>query len=216
MMNVAAPLAMELLKAKPKERSDMILEPLHVIIGIAMLGFCPQGTKLTIGGNLLYLQKPTWTQGMRRWYYQDTKDDLFYLFHAIRRYYKWYKEKDDEIFNYILELSKIGIQKLMDTYSGLDKKSIQHTLALYKNMLNLNIPDLFKDTDDDTVTIDEVFQNITEIYDKKTLIIIFSIFKLLEAATSKEDIQSYLMALRHIMMPINRRIQIWMAERMSF
>ena len=215
-MNVAAPLAMELLKAKPKERSDMILEPLHVIIGIAMLGFCPQGTKLTIGGNLLYLQKPTWTQGMRRWYYQDTKDDLYYLFHAIRRYYKWYKEKDDEIFNYILELSKRGIQKLMDTYSSHENKSIQHTLALYKNMLNLNIPDLFKDTDDDTVTIDEVFQNITEIYDKKTLIIIFSIFKLLEAATSKEDIQSYLMALRHIMMPINRRIQIWMAERMSF
>ena len=83
-------------------------------------------------------------------------------------------------------------------------------------MLNLNIPDLFKDTDDDTVTIDEVFQNIIEIYDKKTLIIIFSIFKLLEAATSEEDVQSYLMALRHIMMPINRRIQIWMAERMSF
>ena len=215
MMN-AAPLAMELLKAKPKERSDMILEPLHVVIGIAMLGFCPQGTKLTIGGNLLYLQKPTWTQGIRRWYHQDTKDDLYYLFHAIRRYYKWYKEEDDEIFNYILELSKKGIQKLMDTYSSQDKKSIQHTLALYKNMLNLNIPDLFKDTDDDTVTIDKVFQNITEIYDKKTLIIIFSTFKLLEGATSEEDIQSYLRALRHIMMPINRRIQTWMAERMSF
>ena len=97
-----------------------------------------------------------------------------------------------------------------------DKKSIQHTLALYKNMLNLNIPDLFKDTDDDTVTIDKVFQNITDIYDKKTLIIIFSTFKLLEGATSEEDIQSYLRVLRHIMMPINRRIQTWMAERMSF
>jgi len=85
MMN-AAPLAMELLKAKPKERSDMILEPLHVIIKIAMLGFCPEGTKLTISANLLYLQKPTWTQGVTRWYQQDTKEDLYYLFHAIRRY----------------------------------------------------------------------------------------------------------------------------------
>tara|TARA_Y100001970_G_C13965648_1_gene715476 strand:- start:241 stop:891 length:651 start_codon:yes stop_codon:yes gene_type:complete len=216
MMNVAAPLAMELFKAKPKERSDMILEPLHVIIGIAMLGFCPEGTKLTIGGNLLYLQKPTWTQGIRRWYHQDTKDDLFYLFHAIRRYYKWYKEKDDIIFNYILELSKKGIQKLMDTYSSHDKKSIQHTLALYKNMLNLNSHELFKDTDEDMVTLDEVFQNITEIYDKKTLYVIYNTFKLLETASSEQDRISYIKVLRNIMMPINRRIQIWMEERMRF
>ena len=215
MMN-AAPLAMELLKAKPKERSDMILEPLHVIIKIAMLGFCPEGTKLTISANLLYLQKPTWTQGVTRWYQQDTKEDLYYLFHAIRRYYKWYKKEDNEIFNYILELAKKGISKLIRTYSSVDKKSILHTLSLYKNILNIDNPELFNDADEDTVTIDNVFENITKVYEQKTLMIAFSTFKLMEETENQEDIQSYLRGLRYILKPINCKIQRWITERLTF
>ena len=215
MMN-AAPLAMELLKAKPKERSDMILEPLHVIIKIAMLGFCPEGTKLTISANLLYLQKPTWTQGVTRWYQQDTKEDLYYLFHAIRRYYKWYKKEDNEIFNYILELAKKGISKLIRTYSSVDKKSILHTLSLYKNILNIDNPELFNDTDEDTVTIDNVFENITKVYEQKTLMIAFSTFKLMEETENQEDIQSYLRGLRYILKPIDCKIQRWITERLTF
>ena len=215
MMN-AAPLAMELLKAKPKERSDMILEPLHVIIKIAMLGFCPEGTKLTISANLLYLQKPTWTQGVTRWYQQDTKEDLYYLFHAIRRYYKWYKQKDNEIFNYILELAKKGISKLIRTYSSVDKKSILHTLSLYKNILNIDNPELFNDTDEDTVTIDNVFENITKVYEQKTLMIAFSTFKLMAETENQEDIQSYLRGLRYILKPVDCKIQRWITERLTF
>ena len=216
MMN-AAPLAMELMKARPKERSDMILEPLHVMITMAMLGFCPEGTKLTIVSNLLHLQKPTWTQGIRRWYQQDTKEDLYYLFHAIRRYYKWYKKQDNEIFNYILQLSKNGIKKLIITYSSIEKKSILHTLSLYKNILNLDIPDLFNDADENTLTIDNVFESITTIYDQKLLMIIFSLFKLMEATdNSQEDIDSYLRGMRHTMAPINRKIQQWITERLTF
>ncbi len=215
MMN-AAPLAMELLKAKPKERSDMILEPLHVIIKIAMLGFCPEGTKLTISANLLYLQKPTWTQGVTRWYQQDTKEDLYYLFHAIRRYYKWYKKEDNEIFNYILELAKKGISKLIRTYSSVDKKSILHTLSLYKNILNIDNPELFNDADEDTVTIDNVFENITKVYEQKTLMIAFSTFKLMEETENQEDIQSYLRGLRYILKPVDCKIQRWITERLTF
>ena len=83
-------------------------------------------------------------------------------------------------------------------------------------MLNLNSHELFKDTDEDMVTLDEVFQNITEIYDKKTLYVIYNTFKLLETASSEQDRISYIKVLRNIMMPINRRIQIWMEERMRF
>ena len=215
MMN-AAPIAMELLKSKPKERSDMILEPLHVMITIAMLGFCPAGTKLTIASNLLYIQKPNWSQGMLRWYQQDTKEDLYYLFHAIRRYYKWYKKQDSEIFDYILELSKKGIKKLITTYSSVDKKSILHTLSLYQNILNLDIPDLFKDTDENTLTLDNVFEGITDVYNKKLLMIVFSLFKMLEEAETPEAVTAYLRALRYTLVPTNRKIQQWITERLTF
>ena len=215
-MTSTAPVALELLKSKPKENSDMILEPLQMMIGMAMLGFSPEGTKLTIISNLLHLQKPAWTQGIQRWYHQDTKEDLYYLFHAIRRYYKWYKKRDNEIFNYILELAKNGIKKLISTYSTVNKKSILHTLSLYKNILQLDIPDLFNDADENTLTIDNVFENITEIYDQKLLMAVFTLFKLIETATTQEDVDSYLRGLRYSLEPTNRRIQRWITERLVF
>ena len=48
----AAPVAFELLKGKPtKEHADLILEPLQVMINLAVLGFCPIGTKININNN---------------------------------------------------------------------------------------------------------------------------------------------------------------------
>ena len=109
-MTALAPVALELLKGKNnKEQVDLILEPLQVMINLAVLGFCPIGTKINIHENMLYLHQPTFAQGLWRWWEGDSKDDLYYLFHAIRRYYKWYKNKDNEIYNYILELAKEGM-----------------------------------------------------------------------------------------------------------
>ena len=107
-----------------KERSDMILEPLQVMIQLGILSFCPIGTKLSISENILYIQEPSWTQGMLRWYKNDKKDDLYYLFQAIRRYYLWYNPNEKEIFKRILEVAMNGIKKLIQTYESSDKLSI--------------------------------------------------------------------------------------------
>ena len=150
-----------------KEKSDMILEPLQVMIQLSFLSFCPIGTKLSIAENLLYLQLPSWSQGMTRWYMKDNKDDLYYLFQAIRRYYLWYKPDTCIIYEKILETAIKGIQKLIKTYENTDKISIRHTLTLYTNILNLESPELFKDTTDQDVNIDSVFENVTKLYNKK-------------------------------------------------
>ena len=113
-----------------KERSDMILEPLQVMINLALLNYCPIGTKISISNNNLHLQQPTYVQGVVRWWNKDTKDDLYYLFHAIRRYYLWYKTKEDKRFDYILQTAIKGISKLIETYSASNQHSITHTLSL--------------------------------------------------------------------------------------
>ena len=69
-----------------KEETDMILEPLQVMVQLALLAYCPIGTKVSVSNNILQIQRPTLFQGVWRWYNQDGKDDLYYLFHAIRRY----------------------------------------------------------------------------------------------------------------------------------
>ena len=94
---------MEMLTSNIKEKADMILEPLQVMIELSMLAYCEIGTKLSVDGNLLRLHQPSYVQGIIRWWKNDKKQDIHYLFHAIRRYYIWYKSENTKIYNYILE-----------------------------------------------------------------------------------------------------------------
>lgn len=213
-----APVALEFFRGKNvKEQSDMILEPLQVLITLAILGFCPVGTKISISQNTLYLHRPTLVQGLLRWWEGDSKDDLYYLFHAIRRFYKWYKNIDNEIYNYILGLAKNGIKNLIKTYQKSDKKSILHTLSLYGNILDLDTPDLFKTSDDDqeSITIDKVFANVKDLYDQKILVIVFSTLKLITESSNNNDINKYIDGLNLILKPTNDRIRSWIQQNLT-
>lgn len=213
-----APVALEFFRGKNvKEQSDMILEPLQVLITLAILGFCPVGTKISISQNTLYLHKPTLVQGLLRWWEGDSKDDLYYLFHAIRRFYKWYKNTDNEIYNYILGLAKNGIKNLIKTYQKSDKKSILHTLSLYGNILDLDTPDLFKTSDDDqeSITIDKVFANVKDLYDQKILVIVFSTLKLITESSNVNDINKYIDGLNLILKPTNDKIRSWIQQNLT-
>ena len=217
-MTALAPVALELLKGKPtKEQADLILEPLQLMINLAVLGFCPIGTKININDNMLYLHQPTFTQGLWRWWEGDSKDDLYYLFHAIRRYYKWYKNEDNKIYDYILDLAKTGIKNLIKTYQKADKKSILHTLSLYNNILDLDTPDLFKTDSEDTesITIDNVFKNVTTLYDKKTLVIVFKILQLMTDCDNEIYVTQYISGLNSILKPTNRNIRNWIQSNLT-
>lgn len=203
-------------KNKTKEKADMILEPLQVMITLAQLNFCPIGTKITISQNILYLHKPSFSQGLFRWWEGDSKDDLYYLFHAIRRYYKWYKTMEDEKYILILKLAKDGIKKLITTYHCANNKTILHTLSLYHNILELNNPELFNtDNTAETINIDQVFQNITSIYDTKMLVIIFSTFQIIEQSTNENEIDSHLSGLKIQMESTEKNIRSWIQTNLT-
>ncbi len=198
-----------------KERSDMILEPLQVMIQLGLLSFCPTGTKVSVSDNLLHLQQPSYVQGVVRWWQSDNKDDLYYLFHAIRRYYKWYKPQNNKVYNHILTLAIKGISKLTETYSKTDKTSITHTLNLYKNVLGLENPDLFKNTEESSVNIDNVFEKITSIYDERLLRAVFNTFKLMQDEKNENNIQWYLQAIQYTLSPTNILLRKWIHENLT-
>jgi hypothetical protein len=212
--SLAKKLVIENLKSTPKERVDMILEPLQVMIQLAILGYCPKGTKISISENTLLLQRPTWAQGVWRWYGRDCREDLYYLFHAIRRFYLWYKNEDEGTYNYILERSKEGIKRLIETYDT-ERSSLIHTLNLYKNILDLESPDLFKTDEEGAINIDSVFKNIVTIYDKKLLRSVICILKLLEAEKDKENIGKYCDGLQNILDPTQKSIKNWIREKLT-
>lgn len=208
---------MNALNTHVKERSDMILEPLQVMIQLSLVSKCPIGTKVSVSDNILQIQQPYIYQGILRWWQADNKDDLYYLFHAIRRYYKWYKNQDNKIFNSILETAIEGIDRLIETYSQCnDKQSIVHTLSLYKNVLCLDTPALFSDSsNNEVINIDNVFENITKLYDKRLLKIIHNLLLLFKEEQNEENRLLYLSGLTQILTPLNKQIKSWIHENLT-
>jgi len=206
---------MDLIKSHPKEKIDMILEPLQVLTQLAVLSFLPVGTKISISNNILNLQQPTMFQGVMRWYKNDNKDDLYYLFHAIRRYYKWYKNKEDPVYSRILQLAISGITRLIDTYNRTNATTITHTLNLYKNILEQDSDELFKDDSESSINVDDVFEKITDIYDRKLMVILYSIFQLMEEEENEVNIQYYVQGLDSLLLPTQNVIRKWILDNLT-
>jgi hypothetical protein len=200
---------------KKKERSDMILEPLQVMVQLALLSYSPIGTKVSVADNILHLQFPTMFQGVWRWYNLDGKDDLYYLFHAIRRYYKWYKSQNNKIFSFILHEAIKGLENLMITYEKSNQTSIIHTLKLYKNVLGMESPDLFKENTEETINIDKVFENIKNIYDQKLLKVIYNITQLCNEVDNVDEKKYMVDGLLSILIPTNEKIRVWIRQNLT-
>jgi hypothetical protein len=131
--------------SKKKERFDIILEPLQAFVQLALLSFTPTNSKINIYNNVLYIQIAGWKQSIMRTYYNDTKNDLFYLFNVINRFNKFYNNltsinnKDTNLFILLKSLATKGIDNLLQTYRQTENPALLHTLNIYKNMLHDNI-----------------------------------------------------------------------------
>jgi len=206
-----------------KERFDMILEPLQAITQLALISYCPNGSKLSISNNLLTIQIPSWSQGVMRTYNHDKKDDLFFLFSVISRFNKFYSylsERNDEtsgLFLLLIELSKIGIDSIIQTYSRGENAHLLHTLRMYRTLLDK--PDAFTikpstNANEPREDIDDVFIRITELYTDEHLKIIYNIFCLIKS--NPEDYDTYMNALNYAMNPVNKKIKKWINDNIVF
>ena len=217
-------------KEKKRERFETILEPLQAITQLAALAFCPKGSKLSISNNLLYVQHPTWSQGILRSYNQDARDDLYFLFNVIKRFNKFYslntKIINEPLFEKLIELSKVGITNLIQTYSNSDKNSLLHTLRMYRTMLDK--PDMFNENEDSSDedsqegmnsynkenNIDNIFQGITNIYKPFHIELIHNTLKMI--SDDPEHYQVYLDGLNTILSPIHSQINKWISDNIVF
>jgi len=61
-----------------------LLDPLSVIIKLAILGNKPIGTKMLIQNNVIYFQEPGIFQSITRTFYNSNKTDLQYMYNPIQ------------------------------------------------------------------------------------------------------------------------------------
>lgn len=217
---------------KKKERFDIILEPLQAILQLSFLSYCPVGSKLSIENNILYVQIPTWHQGMARSWNHDTKQDVLLLFNAVQRFTKFYRIKlvdetslnnkfKQKLFHLLVETACSGIDNLLQTYSRFDNPTILQTLHMYKNVL-LH-PEKFIDVEtldtnmfenEKSKKIENVFSNITEVWNEDELYVIYHTLKLME--TERDNYEKYMNGLSLILDPVYIRIQKWISDNIVY
>jgi hypothetical protein len=217
---------------KRREKLDFVLEPLQAMLQLSLLGFCPIGSKLTIQDNLLYIQPPSVGQGIIRFFNDDAKEDLYFLFNVFRRFVIYYKflhnnPKHKELFDLLIEMCKEGLNKLMLTYTNSDKINIIHTLQLYKIMLEK--PELCATNDvgipsasafdkaglGTNSNIDDIFSKIVNIYSVEEFSIIHNVLLLIKKRSRDEDNSKYIDGLNQLLSPTNTKIKQWINDNIS-
>ena len=210
---------------KKKERFDIILEPLQAVTQLALLSFCPKGSKLTIANNLLAIQAPSWGQGLWRSYNHDMKEDLFFLFNAIVRFNRFYiylkKEADEysDLFDLLVQLGKRGIDKLLQTYATTDQCALLHTLQLYRILLDK--PIMFTEAEElevnkihGTNSIDDIFIHIRKLYTSHEFIILYQSLLLLEKNPERYEV--YINGINTMLAPVHNQIQKWISDHIVY
>ncbi len=115
-----------------------ILDPLSVIVKLAILSKKPIGTKIAIWSNTIYIQEIGMFQSLVRILYSTSKNDIQYLYNPIEiaclNYLTpYYITNFPDIKNLFSNAIK-GLEKLKETYSH--NIMISHSINLYTSLIN--------------------------------------------------------------------------------
>jgi len=118
---------MDLITSIPDDNKNInlksfILDPLSVIIKLAILSNKPIGTKILIQNNVIYFQEPGIFQSLVRSFYNTNKTDLQYMYNPIQIACEMFLSKESlqktprikELFS----CAQNGLKNLMETYKN--------------------------------------------------------------------------------------------------
>lgn len=116
-----------------KQDKNIIIDPLSCLIKLSILKFCPIGTKISIGDNMITILDPGLLQGTYRFVKGDGREDLHNLYVPLIKSIEWYwHQENDENNNSIKNLFDFAINGLETLRASYPINStITHTLDLY-------------------------------------------------------------------------------------
>jgi hypothetical protein len=122
-----------------KTISKYILDPLSVIIKLAILSKKQLGCKICIHNNVLYIQEPGIFQPFVRYVYKNNKYDLHYLYNPIELACSYYLDKKTQGFTNtnirsLFVNAQKGLEILMENYK--ESIVVVHTLFMYYNIIS--------------------------------------------------------------------------------
>jgi hypothetical protein len=141
-----------------------VLDPLSVIIKLAVIGNKPVGTKILITKNIIYLQEPGPFQALCRVFFKTNKTDLQYMYNPIELACKQFLSKEfvkttPRIKN-LFTCAQNGIKRLIETYK------INSIISLTLNYFNVIITNHVEQTYNETIFNKD---GMTSLYTKELL-----------------------------------------------
>ncbi len=118
-----------LTKFKNKEDKNIIIDPMSCLIKLSILKFCPIGTKISIGDNMISILDPGLLQGTFRFFKGDGREDLHNLYLPLIKSIEWYYKSDDKEIKTLFDYAVNGLEILKSSYPI--NSTICHTLDLY-------------------------------------------------------------------------------------
>ena len=178
-----------------------ILEPLSVIIKLAIISNKPIGTKLRMYNNIIYFQEPGPFQALCRYFLKSNKTDIQYLYNPIEIACKNYllktsidtdtdtdteteeietkiETKLNQKFTNLFKCAQNGLLKLIETYKNCSVMRIclNYYVSLISNYLEeKNNETLFRKDDMTKFYTTDVIQNLSQIWTSNKISIVLNL-----------------------------------------
>lgn len=170
-----------------------ILDPLSVIIKLAIISNKPIGTKIRIDNNIIYLQEPGPFQAVCRYVLKSNKTDIQYIYNPIELACNKYLTKtviqQHPKMKDLFKCAQNGILRLIETYKSCSVMRIclNYYLSLISNYLDEKYNDsLFRKDGMSPFYTQEIIENLSKIWTQEKIKIVLNLTTFLSSDDSAE------------------------------
>jgi len=189
-----------------------VLDPLSVIVKLAILSNKPIGTKLLIQNNVIYFQEPGPFQSFCRMFYNSNKTDLQYMYNPINIACSHFLSKDfiskTPRIKHLFICAQKGLKNLMETYKNCSILNL--TLNYYYALLTNHIEQQYNENmfNKDNFTCyytKEICENLNKQWTEEKIKVVLDIISFL---LKYNDNPNNVKSLETIMESIDKNTQI--------
>ena len=187
-----------------------ILDPLSVIIKLAIISNKPLGTKIRIDNNIISLQEPGLFQSVCRYILKSNKTDIQYIYNPIELACNKYLTKtliqQHPKIKDLFKCAQNGILRLIETYKSCSVMRIclNYYLSLIANFLDEKYNDsLFRKDGMSPFYTQEILEKLSKIWTQEKIQIVLNLTTFL---LSDDSAETYVKSLETIIDGIDKQV----------
>lgn len=114
--------------------TNQVLEPFSTLLKLAIISYKPDGVKIAVSNNKLYIQETGISQPLIRYAYGNNREEIHHLLKPLMRCIDLYPLESNEELNHIYKQAIDGLKKLKISYNN-KLSTVCFTIDLYIQIL---------------------------------------------------------------------------------